>query len=649
MTVINILDHSTVDRIAAGEVVERPFSVVKELTENAMDAGADHISVEIKEGGINFIRVTDNGCGIDADQIRKAFLRHATSKIKDAEDLGHITSLGFRGEALSSISAVAQVEVITKTADQLTGIRYYTQGGDEGEVSEVGAPDGTTMVVRNLFFNTPVRRKFLKSATTEASYITELMEHLMLSHPDVSFQYKIGNQLKYHTTGNGDLKEVIYRIYGKDFSDHVIPIEAEQNGVKVRGFLGKPICNRSNRTYELTFINGRFVKSTLLQKAIEDGYHRYLMQHQYPFVVLHIEIDPDLIDVNVHPTKMDVRFSNSQYVFDFLSGNIAGTLKINDMVPDTVLATDKTREEIKEEVLKQQEDLKEFAAEPFEVQRIKTTEELASARVLGDTLPEPEVKKPLPTLLKTREQIFVERPVFEELNIHDNDNLTVYATEETSVKEEPTLFGDGIKLGSVETKIPEQAPVFKIYGQIFDTYLLIGYNDMFYICDQHAAHEKVNFERFMKRLKQDGKVPSQLISPPVIMSLPGKEMTALEEYNDELVKMGFVIEKFGGNEIAVREAPMDLYSNQLQELIHEILDTCAEGTFRGNSELVENRIATMACKASIKGNQRISMAEAEELLKELFTLENPYLCPHGRPTLISMSKQELDKKFKRIV
>ncbi|MCR5032664.1 MAG: DNA mismatch repair endonuclease MutL [Lachnospiraceae bacterium] len=635
MTVINILDHNTVDRIAAGEVVERPFSVVKELTENAMDAGADHISVEIKDGGISFIRVTDNGSGIDPTQIEKAFLRHATSKIKDAEDLGHITSLGFRGEALSSISSVSQVEVITKTREALTGIRYENSGGNGGEISEVGAPDGTTMVVRNLFYNTPVRRKFLKSATTEASYITELMEHLMLSHPDVSFQYKVGNQLKYHTTGNGDLKEVIYRIYGKEFSDHIIPIEAEVSGLCISGFLGKPICNRSNRTYELTFINGRFVKSTLLQKAIEDGYHRYLMQHQYPFVVLHIQIDPDLIDVNVHPTKMDVRFSNSQYVFDFLAGNIAGTLKINDMVPDTILSTEKTREEIKEEVQKEQEALKQSAAEPFEVQRIKLQEVTEERKVLGTAPAAPEEKKPLPTLLKTREQIFVEKPVFEELNIHSEPVQMEMPIPEPVLQEESIPY--------------KSAPVFKIYGQIFDTYLLIGYNDTFYICDQHAAHEKVNFERFMKRLKEDGKVPSQLISPPVILSLPGKEMAALEEYNDELLKMGFVIEQFGGNEIAVREAPMDLYSNQLQELIHEILDTCAEGTFRGNSELVENRIATMACKASIKGNQRISMAEAEELLKELFTLENPYLCPHGRPTMISMTRQDLDKKFKRIL
>ncbi len=629
MTVINILDHNTVDRIAAGEVVERPSSVVKELTENAMDAGADHISVEIKDGGISFIRVTDNGCGIDQSQINKAFLRHATSKIKDAEDLGHITSLGFRGEALSSISSVSQMEVITKTPEALTGIRYITEGGSNGEITEVGAPDGTTMIVRNLFFNTPVRRKFLKSAATEGSYITELMEHLMLSHPEVSFQYKIGNQIKYHTTGNGDLKEVIYRIYGKEFSDQILPIEVSDQGITMKGFLGKPVCNRSNRSYELTFINGRFVKSSLLQKAIEDGYHRYLMQHQYPFVVLHINIDPEWIDVNVHPTKMDVRFSNSQYVFDFLSGNIAGSLRMGDMVPPVTFDSDLTKEEIKEEKKQEQEELKAFSAEPFELSRINLLEQENKGKVLG-TVPDlvPEEKKPLPSLLKSREQIFVEKPVFEELNIHEP---------------EPSFFEE------LKTPMAENVPVFKIYGQIFDTYLLIGYQDTFYICDQHAAHEKVNFERFMKRLKAEGRVPSQMISPPVIMSLPGKEMHALEEYHDTLEKMGFVIELFGGNEIAVRQAPMDLYSNQLQELIHEILDSIADGTFRGNSELVENRIATMACKASIKGGQRISMAEAEALLKELFTLDNPYLCPHGRPTMIAMSKQDLDKKFKRIL
>ena len=339
MAFINELDKNTIDQIAAGEVVERPASVVKELVENAIDSGATAVTVEIKGGGIDMIRVTDNGSGIEKSQIRKAFKRHATSKLKNIDDLFSIHSLGFRGEALSSISSVAQVDCITKTKDDLTGTRYSINGGEEAGMDEIGAPDGTTFIIRNLFYNTPARKKFLKTPQTEGSYIGDVMEHLALDNPTISFHYINNKDDKFSTSGNGDLKELIYRIYGRDVSVSVRPISASDHGITVEGYLGEPTLNRSNRNFEIFFVNGRYVKDKIISKALEEGYKQFLMMHKFPFAILHIRMDPSMVDVNVHPAKLEVRFNNQALLYDFIKSSVENVLSAQEMIPDALLSS----------------------------------------------------------------------------------------------------------------------------------------------------------------------------------------------------------------------------------------------------------------------------------------------------------------------
>lgn len=654
MAQIHILDSETIDKIAAGEVVERPSSVVKELVENAIDAGATSITVEAKEGGIEFIRVTDNGSGMEKNQLRTAFLRHATSKIENADDLHRISSLGFRGEALSSISAVAKVEVITKTASSLTGNRILLEGAKEIAFDEIGAPDGTTFLVRNLFYNTPVRRKFLKTAVTEGGYIVDLMEHLALSRPDISFKFILGNQTKFHTSGNGDLREVIYRIYGRDVAAALVPIQVEQKGIRLDGYLGKPVLVRSNRNFEIYFINGRFIRSGIVSKALEEGYKEYLMQHKFPLCVLHISIDTERVDVNVHPTKMDVRFSNAIEVVDMLTAAVRDTLRKKEMIPDAVLDSDKEiASRVKQE---QQEKQQQKVPEPFEEKRsesyrvmeeiqyradVPKTNDFKSnpvwTRVLGEA-PHEEVKVP-----SSQEELFfidADAPASEKKDNIIEKQPVVEAEAPTKPAVQINLFEE--KLLSVENRSR-----YRIIGQVFDTYWLIQFEDKLFIMDQHAAHEKVKYERLMKQYHEKN-ITSQRLMPPIIVSLTGQEETILKEYQDTFASMGFEIESFGGSEYALRSVPVDLYGCSEREMFLDVLDELCEGN-RGNLQAVQEKIASMSCKAAVKGNNRLSYAEAEKLIDELLTLDNPYNCPHGRPTIISMTKMEMEKKFKRIV
>lgn len=646
MAEIRVLDSQTVDKIAAGEVVERPLNVVKELVENAIDASAAAVTVEIKEGGIAFIRVTDNGSGIEAAQVQRAFLRHATSKIQTAEDLTGVVSLGFRGEALSSIAAVSQVELITKTRDSLTGIRFLMEGGKEGTLEEIGAPDGTTVIVRNLFFNTPVRKKFLKQPVTEAGYISDLMEHLALCRPDVSFQYIQNGQVRFHTSGNGDLKEVIYRIYGRDVSANLVEIRSDMKSMKITGFLGKPILNRANRNFETYFVNGRYIKSRTISKAVEDGFREYLMQHKYPFTVLHLNFNPDAVDVNVHPTKMDVRFSDSMAVYDFISSSIAAALRVREMIPEAVLAEEEKR--------KKAEKL-EKAPEPFEVKRqaqqassplpaVQRVEESLQYHVAAQKAEPPKTDvsngirrvfgggKPLGTasepvsaptgIIKAADTVIVEKPV--QMDLFEEKILS------------PAARGE-----------------YKILGQIFDTFWLVAFKDKLFFVDQHAAHEKVKYERLIKQY-QEKQILSQNLNPPVVVSLTGREETVFKEYEEYFKELGFEVEEFGGSEYALRSVPVDLYGcgeKQLFEaVLDELVDSPGGNTAKGgNPAVVAEKIASMSCKAAVKGNMQMSFAEMEALIDELLTLQNPYNCPHGRPTIFSMSKYEIEKKFKRIV
>ncbi len=674
---IHILDSATIDKIAAGEVVERPSSVVKELVENAIDAGATAITVEAKDGGIEFLRVTDNGSGMEPSQIRTAFLRHATSKISTAEDLATVSSLGFRGEALSSIAAVSRVEVITKTQTALTGVRFCMDGGRETSFEEVGAPDGTTFLMRNLFFNTPVRRKFLKQPATEGGYIGELMEHLALSRPDISFKFVLGTQTRFHTSGNGDLKEVIYRLYGRDIASQLIPIQEEQSGVRIEGYLGKPILVRSNRNFEIYFMNRRFIRSQLIAKALEEGYREYLMQHKFPLCVLHISMESGAVDVNVHPTKMDVRFSNGPAFCNLLAAVIRETLHRREMIPEAVLTrkqpenpdtsqnASKTPEpfervrgnqyKVMEETRYQAEQpgMREMLQSPLwsrVLQGRKPGEALADSQTLTNTggpeaSDEPFFTEADPKALKGA------GPAMEGLQTGQTEqtgqNLSSTASQSSTG---PQTEGKPRQLNLFEERIltADNRSRYHVIGQVFDTYWIVQFEEKMLLIDQHAAHEKVKYERLMKQYHEK-QVVSQSLFPPLIVSLTGQEEAVLKQHLDAFRALGFEIEAFGGNEYALRGVPTDLYGCSERELFLEVLDELSDGSFRGSFQVVEEKIASMSCKAAVKGNNRLSAAEAERLIDELLTLDNPYNCPHGRPTIISMTKTELEKKFQRIV
>ena len=655
MAEIKILSEDTIDKIAAGEVVERPMSVVKELVENAMDAGSTAITVEIKNGGIDLIRVTDNGQGIEAEEIRLAFARHATSKIRSAEDLTSLSSMGFRGEALSSIAAVAQVEVVTKTKASLTGVRYTIEGAIEKDFEEVGAPDGTTFLVKNLFFNTPVRRKFLKQPQTEGSYVAELLERLAMSRPDISFKFMQNGQVKFHTPGNGDLKEVIYRIYGREIANHLVPIEINDERLSLKGFLGKPEINRSNRNFEHYFINSRYVKSKVLAKAIEDGYKQYVMQHKFPFVVLHFSMPAEEVDVNVHPTKMEVRFSDEQYVYKTVTQSIISTFRSKELI---VIATfGKDTKVSKKETMPVYDKAK--VPEPYMTQEKVTP----VTKNLGLPVTEP-VKKAAPFVMDFNEEkeaqpviklseqatTVVKEPTFEEIyKVKEPVKTEVQVPEITKPLENIQIAEATQSTLFEEQFLSEKAKeTYEILGQIFGTYWIVSYSDRMYLIDQHAAHEKVKYERLVKAIAKK-QVLTQSIMPPVILQTSAKEEQAVLEHMDAFLQLGFEIEEFGDHTFCLRAVPVDLYGCSYQELFKELLDEMMDGPLTGAPEVVMNKLASMACKAAVKGNMKISHAEAVKLIDELLTLENPYHCPHGRPTIISMTKQEIEKKFKRIV
>lgn len=615
---IAILNQETIDKIAAGEVVERPCSVVKELVENAIDAGSTAITVEIKEGGISFIRITDNGCGIERDQVAVAFYRHSTSKIRSAEDLLTVKSLGFRGEALSSISAVARVELITKTYDELTGTRYVIEGSKELSNEEIGAPDGTTFIVKDLFYNVPARRKFLKTAQTEGSYISDMVEKLALSHPDISFKFINNNQTKLHTSGNGNRKDIIYHIFGREISSSLLEVNHECEYFKVEGFIGKPVITRGNRNYENYFINGRYVKSNILSRAIEEAYKSFLMQHQYPFTVLYFTFFSEL-DVNVHPTKMELRFDNNNEIYVELCDTIYAILSHKEMIPEVPVDSMPAPKKIVHEY-------KEPIPEPFEKRRINEVRAAESRSVYGQSVTstvknysakEPAAKAP--------------------------ETSTAYEPAQVVTGTQQTL-GDYDKVFLTESSKKQ----FSIIGQLFKTYWLIEFEDKLYIIDQHAAHEKVLYEKTMARLANKD-FTSQRISPPIVMTLDARESEMLEKYRPQIEQFGYEVEHFGGKEYMISAIPDNLFNIDMKDLFIEMLDDFSNATGRQTPDIITEKVASMSCKAAVKGNDKLTLPEINKLIDELLSLDNPYNCPHGRPTIISMSKYEIEKKFKRIV
>lgn len=615
---IAILNQETIDKIAAGEVVERPCSVVKELVENAIDAGSTAITVEIKEGGISFIRITDNGCGIERDQVAVAFYRHSTSKIRSAEDLLTVKSLGFRGEALSSISAVARVELITKTYDELTGTRYVIEGSKELSNEEIGAPDGTTFIVKDLFYNVPARRKFLKTAQTEGSYISDMVEKLALSHPDISFKFINNNQTKLHTSGNGNRKDIIYHIFGREISSSLLEVKHECEYFKVEGFIGKPVITRGNRNYENYFINGRYVKSNILSRAIEEAYKSFLMQHQYPFTVLYFTFFSEL-DVNVHPTKMELRFDNNNEIYVELCDTIYAILSRKEMIPEVPVDSTPAPKKIVHEY-------KEPIPEPFEKRRINEVRAAESKSVYGQSVTS-AVKdySAIETAAKTPETSTAYKPA-----------QVVTGTQQT--------LGDYDKVFLTESAKKQ----FSIIGQLFKTYWLIEFEDKLYIIDQHAAHEKVLYEKTMARLANKD-FTSQRISPPIVMTLDARESEMLEKYRPQIEQFGYEVEHFGGKEYMISAIPDNLFNIDMKDLFIEMLDDFSNSTGRQTPDIITEKVASMSCKAAVKGNDKLTLPEINKLIDDLLSLDNPYNCPHGRPTIISMSKYEIEKKFKRIV
>ena len=645
---IQVLDQVTIDKIAAGEVIERPASVVKELVENAIDAGATSVTVEIKDGGISLIRIMDNGCGIEHDEVRSAFLRHSTSKIRTVEDIAHIRSLGFRGEALSSIAAVTQTELITKTPDAELGTRYVIEGGKEVALEETGAPNGTTFLVRQLFYNVPARRKFLKTPVTEAGHIQDLLIHLTLSHPEVSFLFISNGQEKLRTSGSGKLKDVIYQVYGRDVAANLLDIDYEKGGLRISGYLGKPVITRGNRNFENFFVNGRYVKSPMISKSLEDAYRDFTMQHKFPFAVLHFHVDGEEIDVNVHPTKMELRFQRQQEVYNTVFEGVHRRLLEPELiqkaeVPDPVTVPEASAPEKKPE------------------ERVKPGESPFLLKPKPAVKPEPAAEAPDTQeahdedyfIRKMRERVMAYHERSSSAEVRGTDQIYRPEKQEERIRE-------SVKYAA-ESK-PEQLDLFeehflkrevraeyKLIGQVFDTYWLVQYQDSLYIIDQHAAHERVLYERTLKGMK-DRAFTSQYLSPPIILSLTMQEAELLRENMDRFARIGFEIEPFGGEEYAVRAVPDNLFSIAKKELLMEMIDDLADGISTSMTpELIDEKVASMSCKAAVKGNSRLSAQEVDALIGELLTLDNPYHCPHGRPTIIAMTKKELEKKFKRIV
>lgn len=638
---INILDKSTIDKIAAGEVVERPASIVKELLENAIDASSNQITVEIKDGGISYIRITDNGTGIEKDDIKTAFLRHATSKIKNAADLDNILSLGFRGEALSSISAVTRTEIISKTKSSFTANLYKIEGGEELCFEEVAAPDGTTIIIKDLFYNTPARRKFLKSPNTEAAYISDIVEKLALSNPDISFRYIKNNVNKLHTLGNGNVKDIIYQIYGKEASSSLLELKYKDDIFKINGYIAKPEYSKSKRTNEIYFINSRYIKNSIIAKAIEDAYGNRMMQGKYPFVVLNININPSLLDVNVHPSKMEIRFEDVNTIYAVIKSAVENTLVSADLVKRAYVSEKDRIEEIKQNLkIKLEEENRVRYPENFERNRIKELEKENTIKPIGiegknlDILNvEKNNEKPVEIKEKKEEYIF-------------EDKTKEYIKTELESKVAQKI--EDVEYEQLKFLDEKTIKKHRIVGQIFGTYWIVELDKEMFIIDQHAAHEKVLYERFLKAYENDIST-KQYISPSIILSLSDIELEALEINRDFFYKMGFEIENFGGREIKVSALPNNLPSVDKKDLLMELIEEISESGIIRQAEPILSKLASISCKAAIKGNQNISFEEAQILIDEMLNLDNPYNCPHGRPTIIKMSKYEIEKKFKRIV
>lgn len=716
---IKVLDQNTINKIAAGEVIEKPSSVIKELVENSIDSGATAVTVEVKGGGLSFLRVTDNGAGIKKDEVKLAFLRHATSKLVTVEDLLSISSLGFRGEALASIAAVAQVEMITKTADDVTGLRYQIHGGKEISSEEIGAPGGTTIIVRNLFYNTPARKKFMKTDATETSYIYDLMCRICMSHPEISFKFIANGTDKLFTSGNGKLRDIIYHIYGRDITSNLLEINAENDYMKISGYIARPCISRGNRSFEGYYVNHRYIKSAVLTKAIEDAFRTFVMIHKFPFTEINFQVRPDLLDVNVHPTKMELKFANSQDIYSFTYNAIRETLLFKELIPDVAPGKDPKPETFKQrnvgkapeafenkrreaivraeertvpqsqpeqhrpaEPQNQPEQLRSAETQtspqqlcPIEPQTssqpvhpvIEIIDETSSSNNKGsDVIDNNKMEKPAGNYIYADRNNDLERAIVQNRNVvNESPAYTAPAPARPSVTaatQDSTVSAasDAAYIEEAGKKYVQQdmfqekfltkeaRAKHRLIGQLFKTYWLIEYDGKFFIMDQHAAHEKVKYEELMENYKNK-KIYSQYLMPPAVVTLSAAEIEFLHENMDMFEALGYQIENFGGREFKLNAVPDNLFGLDGRELFIDFIADASSSAKKVTIDTFIHKLSTMACKAAIKGNTEISFKEADALIDQLLKLENPYTCPHGRPTVISMTEAEIEKKFKRIV
>lgn len=716
---IKVLDQNTINKIAAGEVIEKPSSVIKELVENSIDSGATAVTVEVKGGGLSFLRVTDNGAGIKKDEVKLAFLRHATSKLVTVEDLLSISSLGFRGEALASIAAVAQVEMITKTADDVTGLRYQIHGGKEISSEEIGAPGGTTIIVRNLFYNTPARKKFMKTDATETSYIYDLMCRICMSHPEISFKFIANGTDKLFTSGNGKLRDIIYHIYGRDITSNLLEINAENDYMKISGYIARPCISRGNRSFEGYYVNHRYIKSAVLNKAIEDAFRTFVMIHKFPFTEINFQVRPDLLDVNVHPTKMELKFANSQDIYSFTYNAIRETLLFKELIPDVAPGKDpkpetfkqrdvgnapeafenKRREEIvraEERTVPQSQPEQLRPAEPqSQPEQLRSAETQTSPQQLcpiepqtssqpvrpvieiidetsssnnkgSDVIDNNKTEKPAGNYIYADRNNDLERAIVQNRNVVNESpaykapaparpsvtaatqDSTVSAASDAAYIEEAGKKYVQQDMFQEKFLTKEARAKHRLIGQLFKTYWLIEYDGKFFIMDQHAAHEKVKYEELMENYKNK-KIYSQYLMPPAVVTLSAAEIEFLHENMEMFEALGYQIENFGGREFKLNAVPDNLFGLDGRELFIDFIADASSSAKKVTIDTFIHKLSTMACKAAIKGNTEISFKEADALIDQLLKLENPYTCPHGRPTVISMTEAEIEKKFKRIV
>lgn len=716
---IKVLDQNTINKIAAGEVIEKPSSVIKELVENSIDSDATAVTVEVKGGGLSFLRVTDNGAGIKKDEVKLAFLRHATSKLVTVEDLLSISSLGFRGEALASIAAVAQVEMITKTADDVTGLRYQIHGGKEISSEEIGAPGGTTIIVRNLFYNTPARKKFMKTDPTEISYIYDLICRICMSHPEISFKFIANGTDKLFTSGNGKLRDIIYHIYGRDITSNLLEINAENDYMKISGYIARPCISRGNRSFEGYYVNHRYIKSAVLTKAIEDAFRTFVMIHKFPFTEINFQVRPDLLDVNVHPTKMELKFANSQDIYSFTYNAIRETLLFKELIPDVAPGKDPKPETFKQrdvgkapeafenkrreaivraeertvpqsqpeqhrpaEPQNQPEQLRSAETQtspqqlcPIEPQTssqpvhpvIEIIDETSSSNNKGsDVIDNNKMEKPAGNYIYADRNNDLERAIVQNRNVvNESPAYTAPAPARPSVTaatQDSTVSAasDAAYIEEAGKKYVQQdmfqekfltkeaRAKHRLIGQLFKTYWLIEYDGKFFIMDQHAAHEKVKYEELMENYKNK-KIYSQYLMPPAVVTLSAAEIEFLHENMEMFEALGYQIENFGGREFKLNAVPDNLFGLDGRELFIDFIADASSSAKKVTIDTFIHKLSTMACKAAIKGNTEISFKEADALIDQLLKLENPYTCPHGRPTVISMTEAEIEKKFKRIV